>query len=129
MSRIVTRIASIVLMVHGLVHSMGAVVYMKLGEVQGMAYKTTLFDGRWDLGERGMWVFGLLWAVAAVGFVLATVIWLARRDRWQSVLAGVALFSLVLALLDWSTAYAGAIVNLVILLLLWLRPRIAGWAA
>jgi len=129
MSRIVTIFTSIVLILHGLVHLMGAVVYMKLVTILGLEYKTILLDGRWDLGERGMWVFGLLWAVAGIGFVLAAIAWLARRNRWQSVLMAATLLSLMLTLLDWRVASAGAIVNIVILLLLWLRPRITSWAA
>jgi hypothetical protein len=63
-------IASIVLVLHGLIHLMGTAVYMKLGTVEGLKYKTTLLGGRWDLGAGGIWVFGALWAVAAVGFVV-----------------------------------------------------------
>lgn len=46
-------IAMIVLILHGLIHLMGTVTYMKLGTVQGLTYKTTLLGGRWDLGEKG----------------------------------------------------------------------------
>jgi hypothetical protein len=120
-------IAAIVLALHGLIHLMGTAVYMKLGTVQGLKYKTTLLGGRCDLGESGIRAFGALWAVAAIGFVVAAVALVAGWAWWQPALVGVALFSLVLTALDWSNAYAGMIINIAILAVLALGPRIAGW--
>jgi hypothetical protein len=127
MPKIIIIIAAIILALHGLVHLMGTAVYMKLAEIEGLTYKTTLLGGRWDLGEGGIGVFGVLWAVAAVGFVIAAVAWLVGWGWWQPVLVGVTLFSLVLTVLDWSNAFMGAIINVVILAVLWLGPRLAGW--
>ena len=127
MSKTIIIIASIVLVLHGLIHLMGTTVYMKLTTIEGFAYKTTLLGGRWDLGEGGIQVFGALWALAAIGFVVAAVALLAGWGWWQPVLVGVTLFSLVLTALDWSNAFAGAIINIIILAVLWLGPRIASW--
>ena len=117
--RALTIIAAIVLILHGLIHLMGT--------VKGLSYKTTLLGGRWDLGEGGITVFGALWAVAAVGFVVAALALLTGWSWWKPVLIGVTLFSLVLTSLDWGVAFAGIVVNLGILAALWLGPRIAGW--
>ncbi len=38
--------AAVILILHGLIHLMGTVTYMKLGTVQGLTYKTTLLGGR-----------------------------------------------------------------------------------
>ena len=127
MPQIMIIIAAIILALHGLVHLMGTAVYMKLAEIEGLKYKTTLLGGRWDLGEGGIGVFGALWAVAAIGFVIAAAAWLAGWGWWQPVLVGVTLFSLALTVLDWSNAFMGAIINVVILVLLWLGLRFAGW--
>lgn len=129
MTKTLLIIASTILVPHGLIHLMGTVVYLKLGMVEGLSYKTTLLDGRWDLGEGGMKVFGALWAVAAVGFIIAVVALWAAWSWWQPVLIGVTLFSLALTALDWNVAYAGIAVNLVILAALWFEPRIASWVS
>jgi len=71
--------AVFVLLAHGLIHIIGTVVYLRLAEVQGFAYKTTLLGGRWNLGASGMGVFGALWAVAAVGFMVAALALLTNR--------------------------------------------------
>ncbi len=106
---------AIVLVLHGLVHLMGTVTYMKLGVVQGLTFKTTLLGGQWDIGENGIRVYGALWAAAAVGFVLAALAMLLGWDWWKPALAITAAFSLTLTVLDWKVAFAGVILNVVIL--------------
>jgi hypothetical protein len=125
--RILTIIASIVLIMHGLIHLMGTTAYLKLAEIKGLPYKTTVLDGRWDLGANGIAVYGALWAVPSVGFIVAAVALLAGCNWWQPVLLGVTVFSLLLTTLDWGVAHAGVIINIVILVVVWAGPRIAGW--
>lgn len=60
MTNILLILASIALVLHGFIHLMGTASYLKWAEVQGLPYKTTVLGGRWDLGERGISVFGLL---------------------------------------------------------------------
>jgi len=114
----------IVLILHGLIHLMGTVTYMKLGTVQGLTYKTTLLGGRWDLGEGGIRIYGTLWAVAAIGFILSAAALLFGWTWWKPILAGVAAFSLALTALDWKVASTGAILNIVILAWLSFYPGI-----
>ena len=89
MAKILTIIAASVLILHGLIHVIGTVVYLKLGMIEGFSYKTTLLGGRWDVGERGTWISGILWAVAAIGFVVAAValtglgMWLFSRLEYR----------------------------------------------
>lgn len=129
MSKTIIIVAALILILHGLIHLIGTTIYMKLGTVEGFSYKTTLLGGRWDVGEGGIWMFGVLWVVPAVGFILAAVAMLAGWSWWPPVLIGVTLFSLLLTALDWRVAYAGIVVNLVILAMLTLEPRIVNWFA
>ena len=129
MFKIMIVIAAIVLVLHGLIHLIGTAVYMKLAPVQGFVYKTTLLGGRWDLGTGGIAVYGVLWAVAAVGFVVAALAFWFGWAGWQPLLLGVTLLSLVLTALDWDVAFAGVILNIAILALLWLGPRQVSWFA
>ncbi len=127
MPKTIIIIAAIVLVLHGLIHLMGTAVYMKLTNIEGKTYKTTLLGGRWDLGEGGIRVFGALWAAVAIGFVAAAVALLAGWGWWQLVLVGVVLFSLALTTLDWSNAFRGTIIDVTILAVVWLGPRIGSW--
>jgi len=51
---------AMLLIVHGLIHLMGTVAYMKLGRIENLPYKTTLLGGSWDIGDRGMRFFGAI---------------------------------------------------------------------
>lgn len=124
--RIVIILAAIVLIVHGLMHLMGTAVYMRLAEIKGLAYKTTLLGGRWDLGEGGILVFGALRVLPAIGFVAAALALLAGWRWWEPVLLGATLWSLALASLDWNGAFTGVIVDIAILAVLWLVPPLVG---
>ena len=115
-------IAAVVLILHGLVHFMGTAAYLKLTDVQGLPYKTTVLAGRWDLGEVGIAIFGVLWAVVAIGFGIATVAFLLDLMWWKPSLLWTTLLSLVLTLLDWEVAKTGVMINLVVLAVLWASP-------
>ena len=127
MPRIVTVIVAVVLIVHGLIHLMGTAVYARHVQIQGLTYKTTLLNGRWDWGETGIRIFGVLWVLPAIGFVAAALAILAGWEWWQPVLVAVTLLSLTLTAVDWSTAFLGTIIDIAILALVPLGPRIAGW--
>ncbi len=114
---------AIILALHGLIHLMGTITYLQIGTIEGFAYKTTLLNGVWELGSPGIAVFGALWAVAANGFLAAAVSILVDRDCSQPMLLVMTLFSLTLTALDWSTAFGGTIMNLVILVAFWLGQK------
>ena len=118
MSRLWTVILAVVIALHGLVHLMGAVAYLGVAEVQGLPYKTTVLRGRWDLGELGIAIFGVLWAVAAVGFVSSAIGVILDRVWWRSVLFAVTYLSLALTALDSSVAFAGFFVDVLIVVFL-----------
>jgi uncharacterized membrane protein YphA (DoxX/SURF4 family) len=126
-ARILRIVAAIVLIVHGLIHFMGTAVYARRAEIKGLSYKTTLLSGHWDLGRAGISVYGWLWVLPAMGFVVAAVALLAGWAWWNSVLVAVTLAALVLTALDWSNAFRGALVDLAILALIFFRSRIAPW--
>ena len=116
-------IAAIVLALHGLIHLMGTFAYLRILEIPSLPYKTIFLGGRIDLGEVGTGVFGALWGVAAIGFVVASIAMLTNRSWWRLVLLAVTLLSLVITILDSSLAFAGVVLNVVILLGLWLEWR------
>jgi hypothetical protein len=124
MPKAVTVAFGVLLIVHGLVHLMGTAVYTKLGSIEGLPYKTTLLDGRWELGERGMRLFGALWVLPALGFVIGGAALLVGQAVWVPLVVVMSLVSLVMTVLDFRVAFAGAILNMVILAILWLGPTL-----
>jgi hypothetical protein len=117
-------VAATALVLHGLIHLMGTGVYLKLTSIEALPYKTALLGGIWEIGVPGIRIFGLLWGVAALGFI-AAVVGLATDAGWtQPLLLGTTLLSLMLTVLDWNSAWAGVIINVIILVGLMLWPRI-----
>ena len=115
MASIPTYLGAFVLTAHGLVHLLGTAVYLGLADVAEFPYKTTLLGGAVEVGDLGIRLFGVLWAVAAIGFVVSAGALVTGRDQWQLLLVGVATFSLLLTGLDYTVAYAGIVVNLGVL--------------
>ncbi len=118
MARILFYTFVFLLTIHGLIHLMGFAAYWPLTEIKNLPYKTTLLTERWDVGASGIRIISLLWLLAAVGFVAAAVALITHQGWWLPLLFGVTLLSLGLTVLDWSVAYRGALINLVILIVL-----------
>jgi hypothetical protein len=124
MTRILITAGAILIALHGLIHLMGAVAYLRLADLEGLPYKTTLLGGNVKLGTAGMAVFGALWLLPMGGFVAAAIGLLAGSDWWRPLLIAAAVFSLALTSLDWSVAFRGGLIDAAILAALAVGPRI-----
>ena len=114
MAQLLLNLAIFALCVHGLIHLMGTVVYMGLGSLEGLPYKTTLAD-RWDVGTVGMGVYEVLWGVAGAAFVVSGIGLASGATWWVPATSAAASLSLTLALLDWRMAYMGAAMDVTVL--------------
>ena len=111
----ITKIAAIFLILHGLIHLIGFLVSWGLVEIDSFKYGTSILAGKVDLGRTGIRRVGILWVVGAIGFVIAGVgLWLVT-PWWFTLLIGVTLYSLVLCILGWPDSQYGFYINLVIL--------------
>ncbi len=119
-------VLTVVFVVHGLIHVLGFAVYWKLATIEGLSYGNRLLSGSLEVGEAGARVFGLLWLVAAVGFVVAGVAVLLLRPWWRPLTFGVALLSLAITVLGWPDSWFGVLVNLAILAYLFVGGK-RGW--
>ena len=121
------RIALAVLMLlHGIAHLPGFVAAWRPAGFGELPYKTTILAGRVDLGDAGIRVFGVLWLLIALGFVLTAAGAFTARSWWMVAVVGVALASLGLSVLEWPLARVGVVVNLAILAALLAGQRL-GW--
>jgi len=117
-SRIVLAGACAVLAVHGLIHLLGTVVYLRVAAIDGFAFKTTLLAGRVDVGEAGIRIFGALWILPAAGFLVSAAgLWFGWWWGIPTVVAST-VASLLLTTLDWKIAFAGTIADIAIVTVL-----------
>lgn len=118
MIRIISIIVAVVAILHGLIHLMGLAAYWPLAKVPDLAYKTSLINGRWEVGAAGMRLFSLLWLAAALGWIAAGLLLVFGRPAWAPLMLGATLLSLLVCILDWSVAFRGALIDLGFLLIL-----------
>jgi len=108
---------------HGVAHLLATSVYWKLNESEDLVYDTAILGGRLDLGETGIWIFGLIWLIAGLLTAVAGV-GVLRQSAWaRPLLLGVTLFSLAICLLVVESARIGVLVNLAILALIATRGQ------
>ena len=125
---LINVIAAIYLIVHGVIHLIGFVVFWQIAEIEDISYKTTVLAGRLDIGDVGMRVLGVVWLLIAVAFVIAGVAIFFSPPWWWSFTLAVTIASLIVTLLGWPDARYGVLANIIILVFLFLGPRL-GWIA
>jgi len=115
LKRILLTLIALFVVLHGLIHSLGFIVYSLGINTQAMNYETTLLNGTWEVGAVGIFIYGLLWLLPLAGFVVGGIGLLWQVTWWRPVILAVSLFSLVLTILEWQYAYLGVLINLVII--------------
>jgi hypothetical protein len=115
-----------ILILHGLIHLLGFVAYLHLATIETLPYRTDLLSGALEVGEVGARIYGLLWGLAAVGFVVAGVAVFALLPWWRGLTVLVALLSLALTVLGLPYSPFGVVLNVAILAFVLAGGRI-GW--
>jgi hypothetical protein len=98
--------------IHGLIHLIGFRVYGQGAQVAEMPFKTTFLNGSLELGVSGTRVYGLLWLLPTIGFIIAGIGFLLHASWWQPVLIASSLVSMVITAMDWRYAFRGTLIDL-----------------
>ena len=121
---LINVIAAIFLIVHGLIHLIGFVVFWQIAEFEDISYTTTVLGGRLDIGDVGMRVLGVVWLLITAAFVIAGVATFFSPSWWWSFTLAVTVASLIVTLLGWPDAKFGMLANIIILLFLFFGPSL-----
>lgn len=111
---------------HGVAHLVGFLSYWQITTFEDMPYKTTLLAGRFDAGETGIRVMGILWLIGALAFIAAGLGLIFLQPWWQSITLYATIYSLVLSILGLPDSRYGLIINIIILGYLFFGDRL-GW--
>ena len=114
-------IIAIILILHGLIHLIGFVVNWKLVTIEDIPYKNSIVAGKIRVGGVGIRVIGVLWLLAAIGFVVAGIGLFVMAPWWLTLTFWMSLFSLALCIAGWPEAQFGAYTNMIILVYLLAR--------
>ncbi len=115
--QILLGISAFFLLVHGLIHVFGFVVYWQItADLEELTYKTTILFNTIDIGDVGIKIFGFIWFLVAIGYVFVVINLVRRKnDNIRNQLTVVTIFSLFLTILDFTVAYTGVLFNLLVL--------------
>jgi hypothetical protein len=102
---------------HGLAHIVGFLSSWALGPDRN-AFKTTILNGRLDLGPVGIRALGIVWLFLSIGFVGAAAVVSFHHPWWRPIVAVLSMLSLVLSAVAWPEARIGVTINVVIIAVL-----------
>ena len=57
------------LMIHGFAHIIGFIVFWRISEIEGITYKTTIFNGKIDVADFGIRIIGIIWLLLSLTFI------------------------------------------------------------
>jgi hypothetical protein len=117
---------AMILIAHGAVHIVGFVVPWRLATLTEMPYKTTLLGGRLNVGEGGIRAVGVLWLLAAMGFVISGAALILLAPWWPSITLVSAGYSLALTILGWPDSRIGIPIDVILLGYVLIGGRL-GW--
>lgn len=116
---------AILLVIHGMIHLIGFRVYGQGVQMAEMSFKTTFFNDSVDLGISGTRVYGWLWLLPTLGFILAGVGFFLHTSWWPPVLIVASLASLIITGMDWKNAFPGTLIDMVLLAVILFSPIVA----
>jgi hypothetical protein len=110
-------LAYLLILIHGLIHFFGFLVYWKIIEgFEDLPYKTTVFSEMLDIGDVGIRIFGIIWLLTAVGYIIAVIGLIVQKyDGVRKSLPYVTVISLFITVLDFTVAYTGVMFNVIVL--------------
>jgi hypothetical protein len=120
------KIAIVVLLgVHGLIHAMGFVGTWGLAQFEGASQTPTNLI---TLGpdEPLVRLFAIVWLAALAGFLAAAFLLLTGSGSWRLVAVVAVAVSMVPVVLWWQNAPLGAVANALVLLAVFLAPKLEG---
>jgi hypothetical protein len=114
----------LVLLLHGIAHTVGFLGAWQVGPQ--LPYKTTILAGNVDVGDAGIRALGLVWLALAAAFVLVAVAAFARVHWWPVAAMMLASASLLMCVVQWPEAQAGAALDLALIVAMFSAMRL-GW--
>lgn len=104
--------------IHGVAHLVGFVVPWRIATLEETPYKTTVLNGKVDVGDAGIRAIGVLWLITAAAFLVCGVAVAIQTEWWHWVAIGATLISFDLTILGWPESRIGVVINVLIVLLL-----------
>jgi len=100
---------------YGIAHLAGFLVYWKFIDIEGFPWRNDFFNGRYEVGDNGVWAVGIVWLVLGLAFILAGILAVATNAAWEIFTLITATGSLVLSAACRPETRYGVVINIVII--------------
>jgi len=111
-------VISALFVIHGVAHLVGFVVPWRIATLEETPYKTTILNGKIDVGDSGIRAIGVGWLIAALAFMVCAVAVAMQLQWWIWVTMAATLVSFDLTIIGWPESRIGVAVNVLIVVLL-----------
>ena len=111
------------LVLHGLAHIIGFIVFCRISDIEGITYKTTILNGKIDVTDSGIFVFGIIWLLLALAFIFNGIAVIMNLLFWESLAFYLSIGSFIFCMMGWPDSKIGVIVNVLILIFLFFNKR------
>jgi hypothetical protein len=115
---------ALILLFHGIAHMVGFLGSWQLEA--SVPYKTTILAGNVDVGDTGVRVLGVIWLALAIAFAVTAVAAFARFSWWPAAALLLSTISLLMCVIEWPQAQAGAALNVALIMMMFSAMRF-GW--
>jgi hypothetical protein len=109
---------AVVIIIHAVAHLVGFVVPWKIAKLDEMPYKTTVFGGKYNVGDKWIRVIGLFWLAASILFFVAVAGIFLELHWWKSLVVGASVFSFLLSIIGLPDSRIGIWFNVLLILFL-----------
>ena len=120
-------VISALFVIHGVAHLVGFVVPWRITTLEETPYKTTILNGKIDVGDSGIRAIGLVWLVTALAFMVCAIAVAMQLQWWMWVAMAATLISFDLTIIGWPESRIGVAVNVLIVVML--IASALGWIA
>ena len=120
-------VVSALFIIHGVAHLVGFVVPWRVATLEDTPYKTTILNGKIDVGDSGIRAIGLVWLVTALAFMVCAIAVAMQLQWWMWVAMAATLISFDLTIVGWPESRVGVAVNVLIVVML--IASALGWIA
>ena len=118
------RIAlAVFLVLHGIAHIVGFVVPWRIAKMDDMPYKTTIINGKIDVGDVGIRILGIIWLLIALAYFYSGWITYQQFDFWLTYTLVVSVISLAFCIIAVPDSHIGIYINIVLITLYYLNDK------
>jgi hypothetical protein len=120
-------VIAVLFIIHGVAHLVGFVVPWRIATLKDTPYRTTILNGRVNVGDAGIRAIGVLWLLAALAYIVCGVAVIVQLQWWFWFAVVTTFVSFDLTILGWPESKIGVAVNGLIVVVL--IGTVLGWLA